>query len=305
MVCPAVKTGAFTLAARPRTGHVGSCGATSQLFSMRKIVPARPTRYTSPSSSSPNDEIATAVSSATVETPRRVGLRPSGMIDVDAEHLAEQLRQILRAIPRVVPRAAVAHAKVEVPVRPELDHATVVIGEGLRDHEQRLFLGGRDVRIRRGDPVLGDHRRAIGRARVVHEEPAVLLELRMEREPQEALLAAEQHARRDVQKDRRRYGPGPEDLDDPALLDDEQASAAIVRIGGENGDLEIGDRRHQRDGCPGRGGKQQTRGHQDGDDRADQTSPHVVPYTAGGDVSDSSASPRPPRPGAGRRRRSR
>ena len=62
---------------------------------------------------------------------------PFGTIHVDAQDLAEQLADVLSTVARIVARAAVTHSDVEESIRPERQHAAIVVGERLRDHEER------------------------------------------------------------------------------------------------------------------------------------------------------------------------
>jgi hypothetical protein len=117
-----------------------------------------------------------------------------------------------------------------------------VIGERLGNDEHRPLLGLREVGIARGDAVLGDDGGTVGLARVVHEEAPGGGVVRMEGQAQEALLAAGQHAGRDVQEDGRLGGSGAEHLDAPRLLHHEEPIRAVARMRDEDRALEI--RRH-------------------------------------------------------------
>jgi hypothetical protein len=61
----------------------------------------------------------------------------------------------------IVGGAAVAHADVEEPVRPELDHSAVMVRKRLGDDQDHAFARRRGHRIRER-LVLGDHGRAVG-----------------------------------------------------------------------------------------------------------------------------------------------
>jgi hypothetical protein len=78
-----------------------------------------------------------------------------------------------------------------------------VILERLRDDEQNRLGVLDQIRICRGDAVLGDDGRAVGPPRVVHEQPPVRAELRVEGEAEQPALAPGEDARRDVEEDRR------------------------------------------------------------------------------------------------------
>ena len=78
---------------------------------------------------------------------RAVRLTAARVVYVNAQNLAEQFVDILRAIAGVVGRAAIAHADVEISIRPELDHAPVVILVWLRNEEQHGLRRQGDVWI--------------------------------------------------------------------------------------------------------------------------------------------------------------
>jgi len=153
---------------------------------------------------------------------RRVCGARGGMIDVDAQDLAEQHVEVLRVVRRIVARSAVADANVKVVVGAEREHAAVVILVGwMRDCQQDCLGGRGDVGIAR-DLVFGDDERAVGGSRVVDEEAAVRRVLRMEREAQQAALAAGDDVRADVQENARRGSTRLQNTHDATLLDDEQ-----------------------------------------------------------------------------------
>ena len=119
-----------------------------------------------------------------------------GHRDVDAEHLAEQRPRILRAVHRIVARSAVAHADVEIPVRPEREVAAVVVGERLRDDalavrppeiEPRRRIGAE--RIGRRAPEPRDDRVGL-QVDEVDEDAAARRVIGREREPEQSLLTA-------------------------------------------------------------------------------------------------------------------
>src|ERR1044071_10127874 len=99
---------------------------------------------------------------------------------------------ILRTIAGVTCRAAVAHADVQIAVRSELQLPAVVVRERLRDAQQDprgRRIGA--IRIRLRHPIAGDDGGSrSGRLRVVDEEEAVLLVMRMKRDAEETALAA-------------------------------------------------------------------------------------------------------------------
>ncbi len=150
--------------------------------------------------------------------------------------LAEEVVRVLGAVARVVSRSAVAEGDVEKAVVTELDHAAVVVLERLGDHQQDP-LGVRigDVDARGRPLIFGDHGRAVGYPRVVHEEPSVGGELGMKGQPEQALLAAGQDAAHDVEEHRRSAGAGLQQLDPAPLLDDEQAAGAVAAMGDVEG----------------------------------------------------------------------
>ncbi len=151
------------------------------------------------------------------------------MVDVDAQDLSEQLVDVLRAIAGIVGRSAIAHADVEHAVGTEADHSAVVIGERLRDRQQRKLVDARGGRARVG-MIFGDDRRAIRLARVIDEEPPVRGELRVEGEAQQPLFATRQHPRADVQEHRGRRRAGRKHEDSPALLHDEEPIGSIAGV---------------------------------------------------------------------------
>ena len=67
-------------------------------------------------------------------------------------------------------------------------------------------------------------------ARVVGEQPAVGLEVRMEGEAQEPALAAVLHLARDVEEVARDQLVVLDDADGPGLLDDEQAAGPVTSV---------------------------------------------------------------------------
>ena len=165
-------------------------------------------------------------------------------VHVEPEQLAEQRVRVLRVAVRVAARAAVAHADVQSAVWAEEDMPAVVIGVSrVTDLEDRLLAAGvRGVGGGIGaEPGDMDVALVIG---VVHVEPAVLTELWMERDTEQAALAAAADARGDI-----KIRPGqelsvPHDADPAILLDDEQPRVARGR-GEIQRVVEAGDDGHQ------------------------------------------------------------
>src|SRR5262249_54733151 len=69
----------------------------------------------------------------------RIRRRAVRGVHVYAEDFPQQFIGILGAVARVVCGTAITHADVEKSVGAELDHAAVVIGEGLSDGQNDLF----------------------------------------------------------------------------------------------------------------------------------------------------------------------
>ena len=178
----------------------------------------------------------------------RVRQAPSGAVDVDAEDLAEEVVEVLGAVAGIVAGPAVAHGDVEESVGAELDHAAVVVGERLRDHEEHGLDAVGDARVGRRDAVLGDDGGTVGLPRVVDEESAIARELGMEGEAEQPALPAEEHLGGDVEEDDGGAGPGREHPDDARLLDDEQPMAAVPRVGHEVRIVEPVQHRYQPNG---------------------------------------------------------
>jgi hypothetical protein len=154
----------------------------------------------------------------------------------------------LRIVRHVVRAAAVANADVEVSVRPERQHAAVVVRvRRMRNREQHCF--GRVGRVRRhGDrAVLGYEERAVTGARVEDEESSIAPIQRMEGQAQQALLAATHDLRADVEENCRRRAARLQHLDDAGSFDDEQPVQAVACIADEYGAREARDDRAQLD----------------------------------------------------------
>src|SRR5262249_51408774 len=86
-----------------------------------------------------------------------------------------------------------------------------------------------------GCVVFGDHGRAVRLARVIDEEARIGCELRMKREAQKSALAAEEHSRRDIEKEGWRRSAGGQDLNAAGRLDDEETRGAVVGTGDVHG----------------------------------------------------------------------
>ena len=104
------------------------------------------------------------------------------MIDVDAKNLPLQQRQVLGVAGWVGLRARVAHADVQIPIRPEIERAArMIVGDRMDDDRflQRLTRIGDQIVLRRALQDLGLE--AFPLRRVVHDVIlVVLLELRVE-----------------------------------------------------------------------------------------------------------------------------
>ncbi len=154
-------------------------------------------------------------------------------IDVDAENLAQQRAQVLRVVMRVVGLAAVARGDVKLAVRPEQNHAAVVVPIRLRELEQdalRLHVG--PVRVRLGHGELADDTALGLLLRVVNVKLSVGRKLGMERHSQQPLLVfAPRLALADVKK-HFALGLGRvfvlrQNDDGPALLEAEQPPGTV------------------------------------------------------------------------------
>jgi hypothetical protein len=105
-----------------------------------------------------------------------------------------------------------------------------VVRVWLADHEDLAARGGLvDVVLVGGDAVLVDDRRAIAAPRVVDVQLAVRRELRVERQPEESLLAAADNPAPNVEE-RRRARSGLQRPDRSALLDDEAAAGSVAGV---------------------------------------------------------------------------
>ena len=124
-------------------------------------------------------------------------------VDVDPEDLAQQRTEALGAVAGIAGAAAVAHPDVEIAVGPEREHPAVVVRVGLRDAKDDLDRRGVGLAgVRRRSQVLRDHRVAVA-VRVVDVELAVPAVVRVERQTEEAALAARRDLRAQVEERRR------------------------------------------------------------------------------------------------------
>ena len=163
---------------------------------------------------------------------------------VDAQHLAEQRAGPLRLVLWIAAGAAVAHADVEIPVRPERDLAAVVVAERLADGALRRRCEGRaavvgghvglrrpqqvEARVRIGDQRVGGRSEEARHDRVpvtgageVHVEPAGARVVAREGEAEQAALAAARDRRRQVQEIGALQHAVADHPDQAALLHDE------------------------------------------------------------------------------------
>jgi len=167
---------------------------------------------------------------------RRDAVRALIAIDVNAQNGAKQRPGILGVALRIARRAAIAQRDVQVAVRPEGDHAAVVVGVGLVDAQQFARAGGiGHVRIVPGNRILGHDGRPLV-VGVADEQAAVAGIRRVERQTQQSLLgvaADRRDAGREIQE--RRLPPRAilKDPDAPGLLHHEQAAGAVPGVGHE------------------------------------------------------------------------
>src|SRR5438132_9079347 len=148
--------------------------------------------------------------------------------DVDPQQLPQVGGVALRVAHRIPAAAAVAHADVEHAVGAEQVEPAVVVREGLVDGEHQL-RAQRVGLVRGGGRVVARHHRVAVRdppvrpARVVHVEEPVVLEVGVEGDAQQALLAAAALDLRPVVEDRgSMQGAALDQADPPGLLDDEE-----------------------------------------------------------------------------------
>src|SRR5436309_5703523 len=168
--------------------------------------------------------VAPRIAEALDEALRRYGQRG----DVDAEELPQVAGAALPVAHRIAAAAAVTHADVEHGVGAEEVEAAGVVREGLVDGEHQL-RAQRVGLVRGGGRVVAlDHRVAVRDppvrpARVVHVEEPVVLEVGVEGDAQQALLAAAAlDLRPDVEERGRLQGAALDQADAPGLLDDEE-----------------------------------------------------------------------------------
>src|SRR5437016_14349973 len=103
--------------------------------------------------------------------------------------------------------------------------------ERLVDHQQDAFAGSIGlVRIRTGGRVLREHRLELQAQapRVIDEEAAIRAEAGVKCEPEQSLLSARFDLGRDVEERRGDESAILDDADSSALLEDKQASGAVV-----------------------------------------------------------------------------
>src|SRR6266480_1789593 len=152
-------------------------------------------------------------------------------IDVDAQQLAQANAEVLCVVVGIAAAAAVADADVEIAVRAKDDVAAVVIAERVRYGEQLAFRRRiRHIGTGCAAQVFRQDDRAVGLAGVINVELAVGPELRMKRKAEKPALAARQHLRRDIEERSREHGAVLDDLDRPALLGHEEATATVARM---------------------------------------------------------------------------
>ncbi len=219
-----------------------------------------------------------------------VGRRLGMMVDVQPQHLPEQVVDVLSAALRVAPAAAVPQAEIEIAVRAERDVAAVVVGVGLRDDQQDgLALRIRAIGVERGTLEPREHARAVSRAGVAHEEPAVLGVARMEGEAQEPPFAAREDAAAQIEVGRGQEHAAGEDSDAAALLGDEDP--VVPRVGERGRRVEPARQEAELDPFDdgrrgGRGGADEERAG-DAEDQGEGVGSHdslLSPMTAGGCV---------------------
>jgi hypothetical protein len=151
---------------------------------------------------------------------------------IDPEELARQRVQILAIEVRITRAATVTGTNPEIPVRPELQLAAVVVPTRMRNREddppggRRCAVGTRPAKLRDG------HRSVRASGGVVDVEAAARGVVRREGDRQQAPLAAEGHEVPDVQEGRPQRHPSTDDADPARLLDDEDA-LTIARRGGD------------------------------------------------------------------------
>ena len=177
--------------------------------------------------------------------------------DVQLPDLRELRLERLAVVVRVAAGAAVAEPDVEQSVRAEGELAAVVVREGLALVED-LPRRGQD----RGAPVRAilDDARVPGGVGVVDVEEMVPRVARMERDREQAPLAAARHARVDVEERLPAKLPAHDDGDHPALLDDVEPAGLARRRGQMGQPAEPADD-HRRHCVPlrARGGHEQRR----------------------------------------------
>ena len=151
-------------------------------------------------------------------------------VDVDPEDLAEERVHPLAVVVRVAARAAVAGRDVQVAVGPERQRSAVVVRIGLVDPEQDDLAAAVGA-VRAGLGREGRDDRVAFEVRVVDEEARIVGEVRVEGEPEEPAFSAGRQAVADVEERVAEQLPIAHDPDLAALLEHEDAPAAVARVG--------------------------------------------------------------------------
>src|SRR5262245_11236570 len=132
-------------------------------------------------------------------------LRAFRMIHVDPKDFSKKVVDVLGPIVWVVASPTISCRNVEEVIGTKLDHAAVVIREGMRNNKMDYFRARiRGVRIARHDSILRNHSCTICLSGVVHKEPAVHSVLRMKRQSEQPLFASTENAHADIEENRRR-----------------------------------------------------------------------------------------------------
>src|SRR5215217_7620265 len=166
-----------------------------------------------------------------------------GLVDVEAQQLAEARAQGLRVVVRVAAATAVAGAGVQAAVGPELQLPAVVVAElAVVDAEQRLGRRGQaDGAV--GAELVDAH--VSGVVVEVDEEAMVPRVPRVERDRQQPLLASAADPAADVEERLRAQPPVHHDADHARLLDDVQLPRFAARLRHVDRRVEAGDERAQ------------------------------------------------------------
>ncbi len=148
-------------------------------------------------------------------------------VHVEAKQRGQQRLGPLSVVEAVIGRSSVAQRHVEVAVRPERQHAAVVVARRLRDVQQ-LGDGLRRRGVAPARSVVLHDAGVAGAVRVVHEQPAVLCEVGVEGDSEQPLFeAGGADLGRDVEEVRQLAVP--EDADDSFLLGKEHPVVAGQR----------------------------------------------------------------------------